>query len=340
MEKRVLIVDDSPLFAEMLARIVSSVDGFSVCAHASDAYKAADCINRLKPDLLILDIEMPGMDGIHFLRRLIPQYAVPVIVCTSYRAYAQKALSAGAADFIQKPEDYSKDFERFKSTLEKALPNAMILRSVVCEGKVYELKRSTSEIGGEDGLILIGGSAGSTEALPKILEEFTADMPPAAISLHMPGGYTELYAQQLNDSLPIEVVEAQDGMRLRRGMAAIAQGAKHLRVAHDEKGYSLRVSVGEKISGHCPSVDALFDSAAELNAKRMIAVILTGMGSDGAKGLLKLKKAGAYTIGQDEKSSLVYGMPKAAYELGAVDRQCALLNIAHEIKRRLKEMEK
>lgn len=338
MNKKVLIVDDSAVFSQMLTRIAASVPGFEVCADVRDAYQATACIGRQKPDLIILDIEMPGMDGVHFLRSLIPQYPVPVIVCTSRRAYAQNALSAGAADFIPKPTDYSKDFEHFKNTLIRSMQNAVNLRSVTCEGKLYLLKKTADmQKKQSDRLILIGGSAGSTEALPRVLKGFDADMPPTAVALHMPTGYTKMYAKRLNDSLDISVVEAKDGMRLKNGTAAIAQGSKHMRIFNDGEGYFLNVAAGERISGHCPSVNALFDSAAALNAKRIIAVILTGMGDDGASGLLSLKKAGAYTIGQDEKSSLVYGMPKSAYDIGAVDIQCAPEEMAHIIKSKLME---
>lgn len=339
MNKKVLIVDDSALFAHTLETIASAAPGFEVCAQANDVYRAVECIQKQKPDLIILDVEMPGMDGVHFLRTMIPQYPVPVIVCTSHRGYAKSALSAGAADFIPKPSDYSREFPKFRETLTNAMMNAVNLRSISCEGKIYDLKKpeSTAKKCGKE-LILIGGSAGSTEALPKLLDGLdSGDIPPIAAALHMPQGYTELYAKRLNDSLGINVAEAKNGMRLRNGMAAIAQGANHMRVFEDANGYFLSVMPGEKISGHCPSVDALFESAAALNAERMIAVILTGMGSDGAKGLLSLKKAGAFTIGQDEKSSLVYGMPKAAYDMGAVNVQCALDEMAQTIKSKLKE---
>lgn len=338
MNKKVLIVDDSTVFSQMLTRIASSVSGFEVCADVRDAYQATAFIGRQKPDLIILDIEMPGIDGVHFLRSLIPQYPVPVIVCTSHRSYASRALSAGAADFIPKPTDYSKDFEYFKDTLVRSMLNAVNLRSVTCEGRPYMLKKTADmQKKQSDRLILIGGSAGSTEALPKVLKGFDEDMPPTAVALHMPTGYTEMYAKRLNGSLAIDVAEAKDGMRLKNGMAAIAQGAKHLRIFKDDEGYFLNVAAGERISGHCPSVNALFCSAAALDAKRIIAVILTGMGGDGASGLLALKKAGAYTIGQNEQSSLVYGMPKAAYDIGAVDIQCAPEEMAQVIKSRLRE---
>jgi two-component system chemotaxis response regulator CheB len=339
MDKKVLIVEDSPLFAEILNRIISNINGFSVYAEAGDVRQATSCIRQGKPDLIILDAELPGIDGIRFLRNLLPQCPLPVIICTSHRTLAQPAMSAGAADFIPKPADYAKDFEKFRQTLTDAVKNAVNLPCVVCDGKTYRLKKSDAEKKQADRLILIGGSAGSTEALPEILKDFTPDMPPVAATLHMPEGYTELYAKRLDSTLPIEVFEAVDGMRLRCGMAAIAQGAKHLRIGEDDRGFYLKVTAGEKISGHCPSVDALFESAAKLRAERIIAVILTGMGSDGAKGLLKLKNSGAYTIGQDEKTSLVYGMPKAAYDLGAVRKQRSLGGISAEIKRKLKETE-
>lgn len=338
MDKKLLIIEDSELWAKILERDAAAVRGFTVCGCVRDVYKAVAVIEREKPELIILDAALPGMDGVKFLRTLIPQYPVPVVVCTAYRSFAQKALAAGAADFLLKPNDFAKEQERFKEALAKAMLNAVNLRSVTCEGKPYALKkRSEGNHIANGGLILIGGSAGSTEALPKVLSGFTPDMPPTAVALHMPKGYTELYAKRLNETLKINVVEAKNGMRLKKGMAAIAQGAKHLRVAEDGGGYFLNVSEGERVSGHCPSVDALFGSAAELRADKMIAVLLTGMGSDGAKGLLALRKAGAFTIGQNEESSLVYGMPKAAHDIGAVCRQCAPEEMARVIKSRLTE---
>jgi two-component system chemotaxis response regulator CheB len=261
-------------------------------------------------------------------------------MCTSHRALAQRAMAAGAADFVPKPADCSTDFESFRKTLTAAAQSALNLPWIVCDGKVLRLKKEPMKKKSSDKLIVIGGSAGSTEALPKLLKSFTPDMPPVAATLHMPKGYTDIYAKRLDSELEIDVKEAQNGMRLKCGTAVIAQGALHMRIREDSDGFYISEAEGEKISGHCPSVDALFSSAAKVRAKNIIAVILTGMGSDGAKGLLRLKKAGAYTIGQDEKTSLVYGMPKAAYEIGAVDRQCALGDIADEIRRRLKEMQK
>lgn len=336
MDKRVLIVDDSLLFAKLLAKIVDSTDGFTTLCDARDVYQATALIEKEKPDMIILDVEMQGMNGIQFLKKLIPQYAVPIIVCTSHSSLAKKALSAGAADFVVKPEG-SGVFEKLTAAVTSALKNAANIREVNCGGVVYKLRRAADKKPYSGGLILIGGSAGSTEALPKLLKSFTPDMPPAAVTLHMPEGYTKIFAQRLDAELSISVCEAQNAAKLKKGTATIARGSKHLRVYSGDSGFYASVGGSDKISGHCPSVDALFLSAAELDTKKMIAVLLTGMGSDGAKGLLKLRQAGAYTIGQDEESSLVYGMPKAAYEMGAVCEQCALEDIAARIKKKTEE---
>lgn len=337
--KKVLVVDDSVLFSKLLTKTVNGFDGFEVCADARDPYEATDKIEKLRPDLILLDVEMPGMDGIHFLKKLMPQYPVPVVICTSKKASVKKALEAGAADFVCKPDEHGTHYEKFAQTLFYAMRNAINLREITCMGVRIKLRKATVHHA-DEGLILIGGSAGSTEALPKLLKDFTPDMPPVAATLHMPKGYTEIFAKRLDSDLGIRVVEAEHGMKLKRGTVVIAQGSKHLRVYSSENGFYASVMAGERISGHCPSVDALFTSAAELDVTKTIAVLLTGMGNDGANGLLKLRKAGAYTIGQDEESSLVYGMPKAAYEMGAVCVQSPLMEMSTKIKLKLKEWSK
>lgn len=336
INKRVLIIDESALFAELAGNIVGGFEGFEVCASADSPHTAVSAIQELKPDLIILQAELPVIGGAKFIRRVLPQYAVPMIVCSAGRDMTAQMLSAGAADVILKPENG--DLDSFKNSLHAAMINAMNLREVTSEGIVYKLRRSAEAKRHDGRLILIGGSAGSTEALPVVLRSFGKSIPPIAVSLHIPAGYTSMYAERLSKELDIEVKEARDGMPLTSGCAVIAEGSKHLRVEPGASGYIVRSAAGEKISGHCPSVDALFSSAAKLSADKMIAVLLTGMGYDGAEGLLELKKAGAFTIGQDEKTSVVYGMPRAAYELGAVTKQCALESIAEQVKLRLKEM--
>ncbi len=338
--KRTLIVDDSPLFSQILSQIVNSVEGFCVCGQAYDAVQAEQALGQLRPDLIILDVRMPHIDGIQFLKKLIPRCPLPVIVCTSARSCAAKALSAGAADFVPKPSESSTDFEDFRRTLSAAMKNAVNLREIVCDGKSYKLKKTAVQTAAGSGLILIGGSAGSTEALPKLLASYSEDMPPVVCTIHMPEGYTEIFAKRLCSELNISAVEAKNGMQLKNGNVVIAQGAKHLRVYSSAGGLFVNSAAGERISGHCPSVDAMFMSAAELKNTHMVAVILTGMGHDGARGLLKLKKAGVFTIGQDESTSLVYGMPKEAYDIGAVCRRLPLDKIAAEIDHQVRSWSK
>lgn len=327
---RVMIVEDSIVFSEFLSKITMQ-DGFEVCGVERNAVGAVECVQREKPDLILLDVNLPDMSGAKFLRRLIPQYAVPVIAVTAYKETLQMMMAAGAADFVLKPDDAN--IETFRRTLHDAMKHAMNLREVCCEGVVYKLRRPATR-SGFGKLILIGGSAGSTEALPVILKGMGTKFPPIVCALHMPSGYTEMYAKRLSEDLSVEVMEARDGMELRSDSVVIAQGERHLRLILSGDKYYTNVYKGERISGHCPSIDVMFESAAMFDAHKYVAVLLTGMGHDGAQGLLKLRQAGAYTIGQDEKTSLVYGMPKAAFEMGAVEKQCALEDISRLILER------
>ena len=330
---KVLIADDSALFSQFMKSIVDGMEGYTCVACAANAYEARDEIERLKPDMLILDIEMPKLNGIAFLRQLIPQYTVPVIVCSSRRDLVMQAMVAGAADFVSKPDESG--YEDFKQKLMGSLRAAANIKRVKSGCRFYTMRGVAETAAADNRIIVIGGSAGSTEALPVILKEFDENTPPIAVVLHMPEGYTSLYAKRLNAELKVNVAEAAQGLYLKKGMCVIAQGDKHMRLVKDASGYFVTCEEGPKVSGHCPSVDVFFESAAFAAGRDATAVILTGMGKDGAKGMAQLKHAGAYTIGQDEKSSAVYGMPKAAFELGAVMKQCSLQDIAAEIKSRL-----
>ena len=334
---RVLIADDSVLFSQFLKSVVDQAEGFKVCALAANAFEARDEIEKLKPDMLILDIEMPKLNGIAFLRQLIPQYTVPVIVCSSRKDLVLNAMQAGAADFIPKPEEGG--YEDFKKKLLQSLRAAANIRKIKSGCKFYNVRpMGNTAVPERRRVIVIGGSAGSTEALPSLLKYFNKITPPAAVVLHMPEGYTSLYAKRMNKQFAeLEVVEATQGLYLKNGMVVIAQGDKHMRLFKDSKGYFVTCEEGPKVSGHCPSVDVFFESAAYCAGADAIGVILTGMGKDGARGMSQMHHAGAYTIGQDEESSAVYGMPKAAFDLGAVDIQCELEKIAPEVLRHLAE---
>ncbi len=333
---RVLIADDSILFSRFLKSVVDAAEGFTVCACSANVFEARDEIEKLKPDMLILDIEMPRMNGIAFLRQLIPQYTIPVVVCSSRRDLVLQAMQAGAADYLPKPEEGG--YEDFKEKLIKSLRAASKIKRVKSGCKFYNVRQSastddTNAAHEQRRIIAIGGSAGSTEALPEILKCFDKNTPPVGVVLHMPEGYTSLYAKRMNARFPeLEIVEATQGLYLKNGMVVIAQGDKHMRLFKDSKGYFVTCEDGPKVSGHCPSVDVFFESTAYCAEKDAIGVILTGMGKDGARGLSQMHHAGAYTIGQSEKTSAVYGMPKAAFELGAVSKQCDLERIGVNIK--------
>ena len=335
---RVLIVDDSAVYRTVFEKILNDKPDIQVVGKAEDAYNARDLIIKLHPDVMTLDIEMPKMSGVEFLKKLIPQYAIPVVVCSSEEKSAIKAIEAGAVEFVAKPKNLTSGAElaKFGEMLAKAVRQAKNAKNIHSGLQSYKVRSFES---GEknDRIIAIGGSTGATEALPKVLEGMNTHTPPIICTIHMPEGYPALYAERLNKQLKIEVREVKDGMYLKRGLAVIAQGSRHMRVYKDKNGYFVTSEAGPKVSGHCPSVDVMFESCAYCAKDNAIGVILTGMGDDGATGLLAMKKAGAFTIGQDEKSSLVYGMPKAAFELGAVDVQTSLDNISYEIYKRLKK---
>lgn len=334
---KVLIVDDSLLFRETLAREISKDNGVEVVGTASDPYIARDMILKLNPDVLTLDVEMPKMNGIEFLKKLMPQYPLPVIVVSSSSKNVLDALDAGAVEFVTKPE-------MSRSGGMTSFINELIIKiKIASTAKVGNLKKeytpqnlvSSTGMSMKDMVIAIGASTGGTEAIFSVVSTLPRDMPPILVVQHMPPVFTKLYAERLNNSCKLEVKEAEDGDALKPGRVLIAPGDAQMRLVKKPTGYFVRCSKEEKVSGHCPSVDVLFDSVAESAGKKSIGVILTGMGKDGAKGLLNMKKKEAYTIGQDEKTSIVYGMPMVAFNIGAVEKQLPLEKISEELVLRL-----
>ncbi len=334
---RVLVVDDSLLFRETLAGGIGKDSDIEVVGTASDVYEASEKILELKPDVVTLDIEMPKMDGIAFLKKLMPQYPVPVVVISSLGNKVFDALDAGAVDFATKPEVFR------KGTLDSFIIEVVTKIKIASTAKVGTLKKQYQPVPLPSGfgkdvsetIIAIGASTGGTEAIYSILKTLPQNMPPILIVQHMPPVFTRLYAERLNNSCALEVKEAKDGDVVKSGRVLVAPGNYHMRLAKRSSGIYVTCSIGEKVSGHCPSVDVLFDSVAKVAKGKAIGVILTGMGRDGAEGLLNMKKQGAYTIGQDEASCVVYGMPMVAYEIGAVSKQLPLSDIPREICRRL-----
>lgn len=331
---KVLIVDDSAFFCAALEKELSKFPKIKVVGTAGDPYEARDKILQLRPDILTLDVEMPKMDGIKFLWKLIPQYPIPCVVVTSIMEYEEEALKAGAVDFVTKPRD-GETLESFASRLAAKLTAAAKVR--VVPKKAVTVRRNITarkpvQTGiFSDRIIALGASTGGTDALESVLKEFPEDCPPIVIVQHMPPVFTKMYAERLDKSCRMHVIEASDGDRLKQGLCIIAAGDKHMRLKKDVNGYYVSCAEGPKVSGHCPSVDVLFESVAEAAGKDAVAAILTGMGADGAKGMKKLHDSGAYTIGQDKDSCVVYGMPMEAYNLGAVDEQLPLDRIGQAL---------
>lgn len=321
---RVLITDDSDFFCSFLEKGLTAA-GFEVVGKAQDPYEARDLILQLDPDVLTLDVEMPRMNGISFLRRLIPQYPIPCVVVSSAKVDYAEVIRAGGADFLPKPregDNINLFFVSLTNKLIRAAKQGAAPTTVTPKEKKHDI-------------IAIGASTGGTDAIETVLRGLPADIPPIVIVQHMPPVFTQMYAQRLNKGCKFEVREAADGDRLHSGLCLVAAGDKHMRLKHRADGYYVECAAGEKVSGHCPSVDVLFESVAKAAGENALGVILTGMGADGACGMKLMRDSGAYTIGQDEKSCVVYGMPMEAYKLGGVCEQQPLDNISAAILRNL-----
>lgn len=335
---RALIVDDSLLFRETLARALSTDPHLEIVGTAVDSMDAMEKIKQLHPDVVTLDVEMPKVNGIEFLKKLMPEHPLPVVVVSSLPINALDALEAGAVDFVKKPQVESpSDLNAFLGELAVKIKIASAAR--VGQKQVLTPPAPVSEMpltlanrsAALDRIIAIGASTGGTEAILTVLRQLPETSPGVVVVQHMPAGFTKMYAERLNKLCPMEVVEAKNNMRVERGRVIIAAGGFHMKLARDLRGYYIKSQPGEKVSGHCPSVDVLFDSVAEVAGDKAIGVILTGMGADGSKGMLKMRQKGAYTIGQDKESCVVYGMPMVAYNIGAVAKQLPLDAISSRI---------
>lgn len=330
---KVLIVDDSLLFREAIAQGLSVDPAIEVVGTSYDVYDARDKIIACQPDVMTLDVELPKMNGIEFLRRLMPQYPIPVVVVSSVSENVFEALRAGAVDFVTKPDPETG--RRFEFMLNELIIKVKIAAAAKVGHWKHEapLSRITGRMEGDSGkdIIAMGASTGGTEAIASILKAFPTDMTGVVIVQHMPPVFTRMYAERLNNNCLMEVKEAVDGDGIFAGRALIAPGNCHMKIKKNGSNYTVECYKGEKVNGHCPSVDVLFHSAADQAGRKALGIILTGMGTDGARGLLAMRKKGAITIGQDEESCIVYGMPKAAFEIGAVDKQVPLAAIPQQV---------
>jgi len=326
---RILIIDDSTFFREALTLHLSHENNFEIVGGSPDTSDAIRKIKELRPDVITLDIEMPGMNGIDFLREVMPSYGIPVIVVSSANQKVFDALSSGALDFVLKPDTNTRmGYDLFINELKVKIKiastaNRAILKSIIDSNNLTPSQSSS--------LIALGASTGGTEALYEVIKSLPTNTPGILIVQHMPPDFTRMYAERLNKSCFLEVKEASSGDKVYPGRVLIARGGYQMRLNKSNDGYFVECNIEEKINGHCPSVDVLFESVAEKAGSNAIGVILTGMGSDGALGLLKMRNKGAKTIGQDEETSVVYGMPKVAYDIGAVEKQAPLSQISNEI---------
>ena len=328
---RVLVVEDSLFFRELLVANLSKDPAIEVVASAKDAFEARDLIIKHRPDVMTLDIEMPKMSGLEFLQKLMPQYPMPVVMISSLSDKVFDALNAGAVDFVAKPK--LTDREQLAEFIRKELPVKIKIASTARIGNLkrnlVSAKPENIDMGSKELVVAIGASTGGTEAIAAVVKEFGTDIPGVVIVQHMPAGFTEMYANRLNNQCSVMVKEAKNGDKVVPGQILIAPGGEcQMRLISVNGEYQVEIKPGPKVSGHCPSVDVLFCSVAKTAGNKALGIILTGMGGDGAKGLLEMRKAGARTIGQDESTCVVYGMPKVAYDLGAVEFQEKLPNIA------------
>lgn len=347
---RVLIVDDSASVRQTLKAILEEDPELEVIGTAADPFAAARCIQEKIPDVITLDVEMPRMDGITFLRKLMSQHPIPVVMCSSLTEEGSEtlmqALEAGAVDIILKPRlgvaDHLNEAREMIREVVKGAARARVrsrpalVRPAVVQGRLTAdamlpppsgraMSRTTEMV------VCMGASTGGTEALREVLEALPANSPGIVVVQHMPENFTRAFAKRLDGLCEVNVKEAEDGDTVMRGHVLIAPGGKHTMLDRQGARYLVSVRNGPLVSRHRPSVDVLFRSAARCAAANAVGVIMTGMGDDGARGMLEMKEAGARTIAQDEATSVVFGMPKEAIGRGAVDRVVALGSIAREL---------
>ncbi|MBV8663508.1 MAG: chemotaxis response regulator protein-glutamate methylesterase [Hyphomicrobiales bacterium] len=330
---RVLVVDDSATMRGLIVASLSRDPGISVVGQAADPLLAREAIKALDPDVMTLDVEMPKMDGLEFLEKVMRLRPFPVVMVSSLTAKGAgatiRAMELGAVDCIGKPSiDAPNSFDDLPARV-KAAASARIRRRF--DDQAARPAASAPAYRSDGKLVAIGASTGGVEALIAVLTGYPVNCPPTVITLHMPTPFTKSFARRLDGLTPAKVTEAEDGAPLEAGRVYLAPGsATHLEVAHPSA-WRCRLNTDALVNGHRPSVDVLFNSVAKTCGHRALGVILTGMGKDGAAGLLAMRKAGSRTIGQNEGTSVVYGMPKVAFESGAVEKQLSLGDIGAEI---------
>ena len=342
---RVMVVDDSMVARGMIIQGLSAHPRIEVVGFAINTLDAKVKIPQLKPDVVTMDVEMPGQSGPDFLKQYLPTNPIPVILVSSLNLKVFDALAVGAVDFVRKPDD-QQSADAFVAALTQKVIIASSARprptaaaapagTAMGTGAIPNLGPSANL---DRVIIGLGASTGGTEATLAVMKRLPADIPPMVIVQHMPPGFTKMYAERLNRLCAMEVREARSGDELRRGLALVAPADLQCRVVRIGTRYTVNCTPGEKVSGHRPSVDAMFQSMADVVTCKMVGIIMTGMGQDGAVGLLAMRKKGAYTIGQDKESSVVYGMPGVAHNIGAVCIQASCDNVSNVLIRHLKSL--
>lgn len=344
---KVLIVDDSALARNILSKGLGTDPGIEVVGTAADVYIARDKIVFQKPDVITLDVEMPKMDGVEFLKRLMPQHPLPVIMVSALTAPGARttleAMEYGAVDFVLKP---STSFGSGLEDMIEELRSKVKTAAGVDVSKWKNIDFRTAEkkalpkvlVGTTDKVLAIGASTGGTNAIREMVTRFPADMPGTVIVQHMPPKFTQMFAEKLNEVSNVQVREAKSGDRVVTGTVLIAPGGYHMEVVRSGGVYMVKCFEGEKVNGHCPSVEVLFQSVAKNVGPNSVGVILTGMGKDGAAALLEMRNMGARTIAQDEKTSIVFGMPGEAWKIGAAEKLVPLPDITSTVIGLIKEL--
>ena len=334
---KVLIIDDSPLIRRLLSEILSQASDIEVVGCAEDPYQAREMIKLLNPDVLTLDVEMPKMDGISFLRNLMRLRPMPVVMISTLTQQGSpitlEALELGAVDFIAKPTvNVKQQMSQYAYVVQQKVRGAAgaRVRSFKKVSTVSEPLPSNAQFL-LNKVIAIGASTGGTEAIKEVLIKMPTNCPAIVITQHIPPVFSTSFAQRMDRTCAINVKEAQHGDKLTAGWAYIAPGGLHLSIKKRGASLYCELEDSEPVNRHKPAVDVLFNSLLECGAKNIVAALLTGMGSDGAKGLLSIKQAGGYTIAQDEFSSVVWGMPKAAVDLGAAHEIVALDKVTQRL---------
>lgn len=344
---RVIVIDDSAVVRQVLSSSIALDRQIEVVGVATDPFDARDKIVNLRPDVVTLDIEMPKMDGLTFLKKLMKFYPIPVIVVSTLSQKgsdaAYQAMASGAVDVVGKPTS-AQQLKQLAVELQekiKAAAGAKLSPYLTSAPKPVAqpqlksaslIKPASATIGPTETLVAIGSSTGGTQALRHLLAELPANFPPVVIVQHMPLAFTESFAQSLDRISPMQVVHASDGEALTQGKVLLAPGDRHMLLQPMGNGFQVKLKDGPNVNRHKPSVDVLFKSVAQHAATKTIGVILTGMGDDGARGLLAMRHAGSRTIGESESSCVVYGMPREAYEMGAVEVQLPLDQIARRLQ--------